>query len=133
MENWQSRHFKTLQSAYNRSPYFDHYQDELDNIYRQPFDRLADWNMYCLDWLKKKLNWTAEIRFTEKEIPFNAEGFDDRRTMMVPKNYGRWNPVKYRQTFEERTGFIPNLSVLDLLFNEGPKTGELLRNSSMRV
>jgi hypothetical protein len=60
-------------------------------------------------------------------------GFEDRRNIILPKNYSQWNPVKYRQVFEERTGFLPNLSVLDLLFNVGKEGGELLRNSSVRV
>jgi WbqC-like protein family len=132
-ENWQVRHFKSIQSAYNRSPFFEYYQDELKGIYQKPFVRLKDWNLYCLNWLKEKLSWVAEIRLTEKAIPFNAPGIDDRRNRVLPKNYKEWYPVKYRQVFEERTGFFPNLSVLDLLFNTGPEAGELLRNSSAGV
>ncbi len=133
IENWQSRHFKSIQSAYNRSPFFEYYQHELSEIYQKPFKLLVDWNLHCLNWVKEKLDWPAEIRFTEKAIPFGANGFEDRRNIVLPKNYSRWNPVKYRQVFEERTGFLPNLSVLDLLFNVGKQAGELLRNSSVRV
>jgi hypothetical protein len=132
-EKWQSRHFKSIRSAYNHSPFFDHYQDEVAGLYQKPFDCLADWNLYCLNWVKEKLEWSAEIDFTKAAIPFRAEGIDDRRNTIVPKNYRNWNPVKYRQVFEERTGFFPNLSILDLLFNTGKEAGELLRNSSMRA
>jgi hypothetical protein len=132
-EKWQARHFKSIQSAYNRSPFFEYYRHDLAVIYQQPFDRLADWNFCCLNWLKDKMDWPAEIRITEKAIPFQAEGYNDRRNITLPKNYGRWNQVKYRQVFEERTGFISNLSVLDLLFNTGPEAGELLLNSSVVV
>ncbi len=132
-EKWQARHFKSIQSAYNKSPFFEYYRHELAVIYQQRFDGLADWNFCCLNWLKEKMDWPAEIRITEKAIPFQAEGYNDLRNLTLPKNHGQWNPVKYRQVFEERTGFIPNLSVLDLLFNTGPGAGELLRNSSVVV
>ncbi len=132
-EKWQARHFKSMQSAYNRSPFFEYYRHELALIYQQPFDRLADWNFYCLNWLGEKIDWPAEIRITDKAVPFLAEGYNDCRNLILPKNFGQWNPVKYRQVFEERTGFSPNLSVIDLLFNVGPEAGELLRNSSVVV
>jgi hypothetical protein len=132
-EKWQSRHFKSIQSSYNRSPFFEHYQEELALLFQNPVDHLADWNIQCLNWVKKKTGWPAEVHFTQTAIPFQAEGIDDRRDLVLPKNYNSWKPVKYRQVFEERTGFIPNLSVLDLLFNTGPQSGELLREASMRV
>jgi len=131
-EQWQSRHFKSIRSAYNRSPYFDFYQDELAAIYRRPFDLLADWNISCLEWVKEKLAWHADIRFTESALPYQSDGITDLRNRVLPKNYMEWNPVKYRQVFEERTGFFPNLSILDLLFNCGPRTSELLSNSEVR-
>ena len=132
-ENWQARHFKSIQSAYNRSPFFEYYQDEFQMLYQKPFLNLAEWNLSCLKWLKEKLDWSAEIRMTEKSIPYQADGFDEQRNHVLPKNYSQWNPVKYRQVFEERTGFFPNLSILDLLFNTGKEACELLRNSSLRV
>jgi len=130
-EKWQARHFKSIQSAYNRSPFFEYYQDELTVLYQQPFNRLAEWNLHCLNWLKKKMEWPAEIHFTDEAIPFHSAGVDDRRNQVLPKNYSDLNPVKYRQVFEERTGFFPNLSILDLLFNTGKNAGELLRNSNI--
>jgi WbqC-like protein family len=129
-ESWQARHFKSIQSAYNRSPFFEHYQDEVAALYQKSVSRLADWNIECLTWLRKKIEWPAEILYTESAVPFRPEGVDDRRNLVLPKNYISWNPAKYRQVFEERTGFFPNLSILDLLFNTGPKAGELLRNAS---
>ncbi len=132
-EKWQSRHFKSIRSAYNKSPFFDFYQDELAAIYQLPFDRLADWNICCLEWVKEKLAWRTGIRFTESATPYQRDGVRDLRNRVLPKNFMEWNPVKYRQVFEERTGFFPNLSILDLLFNCGPRTSELLRNSDVRV
>jgi hypothetical protein len=153
-EQWQSRHFKSIRSAYNRSPFFDFYQDELAAIYRRPFELLTDWNICCLEWIKEKLAWSTEIRFTESAIPYQSDGIAefpdgfteprdgvselrkgiaDLRNRVLPKNYMEWKPVKYRQVFEERTGFFPNLSILDLLFNCGPHSFELLRSSGIGV
>ncbi len=128
-EKWQARHFKSILSAYNRSPFFEFYQDGLLKIYQQSILKLPDWNLQCLNWVKEKLDWQVEIRFTENAIPFQASGVDDRRDLVLPKNFHLQNPVQYRQVFEERTGFFPNLSILDLLFNTGPGAGELLRNA----
>ena len=132
-EQWQSRHFKSIRSAYNRSPFFDFYQDELAAIYQRRFELLTDWNICCLEWVKEKLAWRTEIRFTEAPIPYQSEGITDLRNRVLPKNFMEWKPVKYRQVFEERTGFFPNLSILDLLFNCGPRASELLCNSNTRV
>jgi len=132
-ENWQARHFKSIRSAYNRSPFFEYYQHELAVIYQKRFVKLAEWNLCCLNWLKEKMGWPVEIRLTEKVILYGTDGMDDRRNQVLPKNYNEWNPVKYRQSFEERTGFLPNLSVLDLLFNTGPSAAGLLRNSIGQV
>ena len=54
------------------------------------------------------------------------DDFDDWRNKILPKNYTDFNAIKYRQVFEERTGFLPNLSVLDLLFCEGKNAKDLL-------
>jgi WbqC-like protein family len=132
-EHWQARHFKSIQSAYKRSPFFEFYEQELSDIYRKRCSRLVEWNLHCLNWVKAKLGWSAEIRFTETAIPFQVAGYDDRRNLLLPKNYSQWNAVKYRQVFEEKTGFFPNLSILDLLFNTGREAAELLRNSSMEI
>jgi hypothetical protein len=128
-ENWQSRHLKSIKSAYNRSPFFEYYESELEDVFNKPFVRLADWNLYCLNWIKEKIAWNAEILFTVNATPYSAAAPDNGRNSILPKNYSEWNPVKYRQVFEEKTGFFPNLSILDLLFNTGKQAGELLRSS----
>ncbi len=132
-EKWQSRHFKSIRSAYNRSPFFDFYEDELAAIYQRPFELLTDWNLCCLEWIKEKLAWRTGILFTDSAIPYQSDGITDLRNRVLPKNFMEWKPVKYRQVFEERTGFFPNLSILDLLFNCGPRSSELLGNSDDRV
>jgi hypothetical protein len=126
-EHWQIRHFKSICSAYNRSPFFEYYVDELRMLYQQHAGELAEWNLKCLNWLKNKLEWPAEIRLTESTAPYGETRWKDQRNLVIPKNYNLWNPIQYRQVFEERTGFFPNLSILDLLFNTGKQAGMLLR------
>jgi hypothetical protein len=132
-ENWRDRHFKSITSAYSRSPFFEYYRDELSLIYQKPFEKLADWNLHCLAWIKEKIAWKTKWQFTDHPIAFLDENFEDLRNRILPKNYTQVSPLKYRQVFEERTGFFPNLSVLDLLFNVGPSAANLLGNSPRLV
>ena len=133
IENWQIRHFKSLESAYNRSPFFEYYRDELSELFNKKFKFLTDWNLTCMDWLNSKLDWPAEIRFTDEAISFGSVDVDDRRHKVIPQNYSLFRTVEYRQVFAERTGFYPNLSILDLLFNTGSESGDLLRNAGMAI
>jgi hypothetical protein len=128
-EKWQERHFRSIESAYNRSPFFDHYRDELAELFRRPSKHLSEWNLECMTWLKEKLGWPAEIRFTDSAVEFGRDGMDDRRDKVLPKNYNRYQPLRYRQVFEERTGFFSNLSILDLLFNTGKTASEMLKKA----
>jgi hypothetical protein len=123
-EHWQARHWKSIQSAYNRSAFFDHYRDGLEKLYRMKTGWLMEWDLECLQWVKEKLSWPGEIRLTGN--PETGTEVEDHRNRVLPKNYAEFRPVKYRQVFEEKLGFMPNLSILDLLFNVGKQAGELL-------
>jgi hypothetical protein len=128
LERWQLGHMKSLCSAYNRSPFFEYYRDELDLLFSKKFEKLMDWDLECLNWVKEKLSWPPEIRLTEKPVPGNGNGlWKDHRNEILPKNHAGQNPLIYRQVFEEKTGFFPNLSILDLLFNLGKQAGDLLK------
>lgn len=123
-ERWQARHWKSIQSAYNRSAFFDHYRDGLEKLYGMKTGWLMEWDLECLQWVKEKLSWPGEIRLTGN--PETGAEVEDHRNRVLPKNYAEFRPVKYRQVFEEKLGFMPNLSILDLLFNVGKQAGELL-------
>jgi hypothetical protein len=126
-EPWQPRHWKSIRSAYSRAPFFDYYEEELERLFRVKADKLMDWNLQCLQWVKAKTGWPVDIRLTES-APQESDLslWEDRRDQVLPKNYQEQIPLRYRQVFEERTGFFPNLSVLDLLFNTGRAAGNLL-------
>ncbi|MBO9202679.1 MULTISPECIES: WbqC family protein [Niastella] len=126
---WQSQHFKTITSCYNRSPWFSFFEPELDALYRQPVDRLSDWNRICFEWVTKKLGVAIYVDYSQYVPGKNGQGeVVDWRNKLTPKSIKNEfpDPVKYHQVFEDRIGFIPNLSVLDLLFCEGKNAGRIL-------
>jgi WbqC-like protein family. len=126
---WQSQHWKTITSCYNRSPWFHFYSDELAGLYRRHFEFLIDWNKACFDWMAAKIGLSATSSFLEKMLrPEKASGYQDWRNRLRPNTINQQFPVpvRYRQVFEERTGYIPHLSVLDLLFCEGKNARRIL-------
>lgn len=126
---WQSQHWKTIISCYNRSPWFDFFEPELAKLYGQPADLLSDWNRTCLSWVTGKLGLSISVN----DLPSIASAQPgpevvDWRNKLTPKTLQTDfpNPVQYHQVFEERIGFIPHLSVLDLLFCEGKNARRIL-------
>jgi hypothetical protein len=130
LHDWQGRHLKTLTSCYNRSPWFEFYCDELESLYGRKFEYLLEWNRACLEWTFQKLSINIPISLTEEYVPeFDRDNWVDLRNRFMPKDKHQPNghPVIYRQVFQDRLGFIPNLSIIDLLFCEGKNAIRLLR------
>jgi hypothetical protein len=128
-KSWQVQHWRTIVSCYNRSPWFSFFEPELEALYRQPVDRLSDWNRTCLEWVTEKLGGTIYADYSKYVPDEDGEaGVVDWRNKLTPKSLQNefTNPVKYHQVFEERIGFIPNLSILDLLFCEGKNARQIL-------
>lgn len=129
--NWATIHFRTLSSCYNRSPWFEHFRDELAVLYNTPFTFLFDWNLASLDWINRQLG--NPISYTLSPAGWHPPGGTRRvppggrdwSNFFRPGNEAEWlgeggKEIRYPQVFEERTGFLPGLSILDLLFCEGP-------------
>jgi hypothetical protein len=117
---WQKQHYKALVSNYQRSPYFEYYQDELKSIYDAKPIMLIDFLISAHIWTKKQIKGKWEMA---KETTQQDRLFDP----YLPKNYQTYpNALKYQQVFEDRIGFLPNLSILDLLFNCGGKQANQL-------
>jgi WbqC-like protein family len=129
-QSWQAQHWKTIVSCYNRSPWFDHYRDELEGLYRRRFDYLLDWDLAGFDWSLRVLGLGIGVGLTERwERDYSPLEVVDWRGRLKPRGGGAVGvdrTVRYRQVFEERTGFVPNLSILDLLFCEGKNAKECL-------
>lgn len=123
-DQWQLRHWKTITSCYNKSPWFEHYSSELEALYRRRFTFLVDWNMACFTWLADKMSirtsWSLSDGYRQNYPPHE---YQDIRGWLKPSTIGAvfGGEPKYPQVFADRFGFIPNLSVLDYLFCAGPK------------
>lgn len=126
---WQSQHWKTITSCYKRSPWFDFFEPELAQLYRQPFELLHDWNRTCFEWVIRKLGsgiYVDNSQYVEGEKV--SEEVVDWRNKLTPKSIQTDfpKPIQYHQVFEDRIGFIPHVSVLDLLFCEGKNARRIL-------
>lgn len=128
-EKWQGQHWKTIVSCYRRSPWFEFYCDELESIYRKPVVFLCDWNITCFEWSLRVLKMPLHAELTGSyQKNYDPGEWLDWRGKLSPKNKTLPGDIKYRQVFEERLGFLPNLSILDLLFCEGKRASELLKS-----
>jgi len=119
-EKWQQQHWRTIVSAYNNAPYFEFFAASLEQLFLRPYSGLAAFNLAGIHWLKMQLGLSFDERNTaayEKNYP---DAFVDLRSMKPgPERCTDCDFPPYYQVFQERNGFLPNLSVLDLLFAEG--------------
>ncbi len=129
-ENWQSLHWKSLLSAYRTSPFFEYYEDELQPLFHKKAEYILDFNMTCFevicDCLQLELNSSKTETF-EKTV----EDKSDLRYLVHAKKERPQPFETYMQVFSNKHGFIPNLSILDLLFNEGPNTLNYLESQTL--
>lgn len=123
-QSWQRIHWRAIETAYSNSPYFLYYQDYFRPFYEKPFELLADFNAEILLTVFRLLQFDADCRFTGS-YEKHPSSLADHRNDLTSKHASALCPV-YTQTFSERHGFIPNLSVLDLIFNLGPEAKEYL-------
>jgi len=123
-------HWKSLESAYRTSPYFEFYEDDLAPLFEGKPEFILDFNYKCLEFVLDCLQ--LEINSTKtKEYISKPEDCIDYRHLSNPKDATIGvNFESYIQVFESKHGFLPNLSILDLLFNQGPNAlGYLERQS----
>ena len=131
--SWQAQHWKTIVSCYSRSPWFDYYRDGLQKLFEEPVELLMDWDLRCLKWSLRMLGMEQQVLLTDRYQKLYApEEGADWRGKLGPKELrdldGSVDAGRYRQVFEERIGFIPNLSILDLLFCEGKEAIRYIRS-----
>lgn len=122
---WQRLHWLSLQTAYRSSPYFEFYEDDFRPFYEEKHEFLFDFNVAQLELILKCLKLKRTIDFTETYEKSYESG--DFRSLIHPKKESvLQNPKPYYQIFEERHGFLPDLSVIDLIFNQGPQSKNYL-------
>ncbi len=132
---WQKIHLKSIESAYKNSPFYDFYLDDFLPVLTKKQKYLWDFNLELMLIIFKQLDIKPQVKFTSIYISNKElkEGHDYREIIHPKKRCQKpdpfFNPVPYTQVFDEKFGFIPNLSIIDVIFNEGPTALEVLKKS----
>ena len=123
---WQKNHWRSIESAYSSSPFFEFYKDSLEKIYIIEYIYLTKFNF---DIIKLILEWTDIEMKSElsKDYKIGYENSLDLRKNMENKKYSCSENLKYRQVFSDKNGFLNDLSIIDLIFNEGPNSISYLK------
>lgn len=122
---WQRKHLKSLQTAYRSSPYFEFYEDEITPLYEKPHKHLLDFLFLTQELSFELLQIDSNYSKTTEYEPDYTKSLDFR-FLAEAKSKQKFEVAPYKQVFEDKHAFIPNLSILDLLFNEGPNALSLL-------
>ena len=131
--DWQKQHFKSLEAAYRTSPFFEYFEDEIRPIFEKKHTFLMDLNFETMDFVSKCLRMKFEYETTTEyfqEVDSNTV-LDYRILADGKKDDSQFEP--YTQVFKEKEGFLNNMSVLDLLFNEGKFALDYLKNQKLIV
>ena len=116
---WQNQHFKALKVAYRSSPFFELLEEEISPIFAKKYKYLYDVNLDTLDFILE----TLEIKIPIQETSSYSNEYQNDYREIAHKKFQPEKPNKqYTQMFDEKNGFLKNLSILDLLFMEGPNT-----------
>ncbi|HEY3369710.1 MAG TPA: WbqC family protein [Prolixibacteraceae bacterium] len=129
-EEWQRNHWRTIFSVYNSSPFFEYYSDELEPFFRKKPEFLFDFNQQVTETLLEILELPTGLKLTEafEQIPAGSLNFREKINPKAHRNNPDAHFVSqaYTQVFSEKFGFKADLSILDLLFNEGPSAASYL-------
>ena len=134
-EDWQRDHRESFSACYRSSPYFEFYEDGFMPFFERRFDYLVDLNQALFEWIANALAHPWQIKRTEFYHEDLPPGTADFREAIHPKPVRSrpdafYSHPTYGQVFEAKTGFLPGLSIVDMLFNEGPGTAALLRKAA---
>ena len=128
---WQRQHWRTLQTAYRTSPFFEYFEDEIAPLFEKKHDSLLDFNLQTIeiicDCLQIKMP-TEKTQNFQFHLPMNIL---DARFLVSCKNEQEFEQEEYVQVFGDRHGFIKNTSILDLLFNEGTNALSYLKSINL--
>lgn len=126
--NWQIQHLKSIQTAYRNSPFFEFYEDDLQSIFTKKYKYLLDVNIDTFLFMMEALQLANTYKKTNK---FDVSPKNNYRFLANAKQNHGTNFDSYIQMFDDKHGFISNLSILDLLFMEGPNSISFLENKPL--
>lgn len=125
-ERWGLKHLRSLATAYGKAPYFEHYFHEIEALLSKPYEKLFDLNLATIRWAEKVLGLenTAQVYSENTQLDLLAY-----HSKIHPKKTDTTQSSQFAQYFQcfDWAGFAPNLSVLDLVLNEGPAARTLLK------
>lgn len=130
---WHIQHWRSIQSLYGKAPFFPDYAGEIKDVLLSEYPKLFDLNRQLLITLLKLLDISMDFDFTRQYETEPEKDLDDYRPVILPRaappNFGdpSFFPLPYPQLFIEHSGFLPNLSILDLLFCTGPEAKLILK------
>ncbi|MCC8188710.1 MAG: WbqC family protein [Bacteroides sp.] len=129
--HWRHQHWNAIESAYNSTPFFEYYREDLQPFYEQKFEFLTDFNESLCHSICELIDLQPDMRRTGEYRKAFGPRERDLREAIHPKkgNDPEFTIVPYYQVFEDRHGFLSDLSILDLLFNMGPESLLVLQRS----
>lgn len=130
--NWRHLHWNAISSAYMNSPFFLYYEEDFRHLFDRKYDFLMDFNMDLLRLVVELAGMKILVSQSSVFVPFGqADTESDFRWMVgTDADVSGFNPEPYYQVFAQKNGFIPNLSIIDLLFNMGPETLLVLKKQN---
>jgi len=136
-ENWQNKQWTAICSAYGNSPFFEYYVDDFKPLFEEKTEFLFEHNLKVLQTIFFVLDIQPTLEFSTTYLKETANEICDSRNKINPKKIGAnidttYQNIPYQQVFAEKSGYLPNLSILDLIFCKGPETIPILENSVLQ-
>jgi len=126
--DWKKSHWRAISSAYNSSPFFEFYKEDLKRVFFENHKTLPELNIVLLNHICQEIGLTTNIVTSKRYVELSNLKVDCRNSLNAKKDFTEAiNYPRYIQIFEEKHGYISNLSILDLLFHEGPETLNYLK------
>lgn len=127
--NWQKNHFKSLEAAYKNSPFYEYFVDDLRPLFEKKHEFMLDLNLEIFELINDALGISIPFEKTPEYFHEVSDKMDFRYLVNGKKDTTQIEP--YTQVFDDKNGFINNLSILDLLFNEGRYAVDYLKQHSL--
>ena len=126
---WQSIHWKSIESAYKTSPFFEFYEDDIKVLFSTPKKLLLDFNLECITVINNCLGFDPVASKSDHFL--KTTNGTDYRFLVNARKESQIKTSSYIQVFQDKHGYLTNLSILDLLFNEGPNALGYLKNQPL--